>query len=107
METKYLDIHIIYSDKDKKYLPKLLQQYKKFKIENSIYNWELSLKVHNNSGINNIGQFQRRLEIKKALQDVVDEFGKETIINVLENYGDRVNSCHPMVKHLAYKYLTK
>ena len=65
METKYLDIHIIYSDKDKKYLPKLLQQYKKFKIENSIYNWELSLKVHNNSGINNIGQFQRRLEIIK------------------------------------------
>lgn len=317
METKYLDVHIIYSDKDKKYLPKLLQQYKKFKIENSIYNWELLLKVHNNSGINNIGQFQRRLEIikdapedhyiwfvdgddeiienanlkncpendidmyifaykgfaqlpskkvitvdekylfkdtffnkekgdyffegprgmsnlthigggalwnkwirvkcwhnlfnylknmnyenirpnssedcfyslyalnnanyifysitpiyqyrndrslvfnptnniikyqsflnfrknhkevteairglnipyiedffiadrcchlekallcveiKKALQDVVDEFGKETIINVLENYGDRVNSCHPTVKHLAYKYLTK
>lgn len=65
METKYLDIHIIYSDKDKKYLPKLLQQYKKFKIENSIYNWELSLNVHNNSGINNIGQFQRRLEIIK------------------------------------------
>ena len=32
METKYLDIHIIYSDKDKKYLPKLLQQYKKSKI---------------------------------------------------------------------------
>ena len=43
METKYLDIHIIYSDKDKQYLPKLLQQYKKFKIENSIYNWELSV----------------------------------------------------------------
>ena len=30
-----------------------------------LYNWELSLKVHNNSGINNIGQFQRRLEIIK------------------------------------------
>ena len=38
METKYLDVHIIYSDKDKKYLPKLLQQYKKFKIEN----WKVS-----------------------------------------------------------------
>lgn len=48
METKYLDIHIIYSDKDEKYLPELLQQCKKFKIENSIYNWELSLKVHDN-----------------------------------------------------------
>ena len=65
METKYLDIHIIYSDKDEKYLLELLQQCKEFKIENSIYNWELSLKVHNNSGINNIGQFQRRLEIIK------------------------------------------
>ena len=34
METKYLDIHIIYSDKDEKYLLELLQQCKEFKIEN-------------------------------------------------------------------------
>ena len=65
METKHLDIHIIYSDKDKKYLVSLLKKCRNFKIKNSIYNWKISLKVHNNSGINNIGQFQRRLEIIK------------------------------------------
>jgi len=63
MSEKYLDIHIIYSDKDKKYLSTLLKGYKNFKIKNSVNNWKVSLKVHNNSGINNIGQFQRRLEI--------------------------------------------
>ena len=59
MEVKYLDIHIIYSDKDKKYLSTVLKGYKNFKIKNSVNNWKISLNVHNNSGVNNIGQFQR------------------------------------------------
>ena len=65
MSEKYLDIHIIYSDKDKKYLVSLLKKCRNFKIKNSVNNWKVSLKVHNNSGINNIGQFQRRLSILK------------------------------------------
>lgn len=60
---KILDIHIIYSDKDKKYLEGLLEQCKNFRIENSLNNWKIFVYAHDNSGENNIGQFQRRLEI--------------------------------------------
>lgn len=65
METKYLDIHIIYSDKDKKYLVSLLKKCRNFKIKNSVNDWKISIKAHDNSGKNNIGQFQRRLSILK------------------------------------------
>ena len=65
MSEKYLDIHIIYSDKDKKYLVNLLKKCRNFKIKNSVNNWKISIKAHDNSGKNNIGQFQRRLSILK------------------------------------------
>lgn len=60
---KILDIHIIYCDKDKKYLNNLLEQCKNFKIVNARNNWKIFVYAHDNSGENNIGQFQRRLEI--------------------------------------------
>ena len=60
---KILDIHIIYCDKDKEYLAALLAQCKNFRIENSLTNWKIFVYAHDNSGENNIGQFQRRLEI--------------------------------------------
>lgn len=60
---KILDIHIIYCDKDKEYLAALLAQCKNFRIENSLSNWKIFVYAHDNSGENNIGQFQRRLEI--------------------------------------------
>ena len=47
------------------------------------------------------------VEIKKALQNIVDEFGKDTVINTLREYDDRICFNHPIVKQLAYKYLTK
>ena len=65
MSEKYLDIHIIYSDKDKKYLVSLLKKCRNFRIKNSVNNWKISIKAHDNSGKNNIGQFQRRLSILK------------------------------------------
>lgn len=91
MSEKYLDIHIIYSDKDKKYLVSLLKKYRNFKIKNSVNNWKVSLKVHNNSGINNIGQFQRRLEIIRNTPSghyiwFVD--GDDEIINSADLKGD-------------------
>lgn len=43
---KILDIHIIYCDKDKKYLEGLLEQCKNFKIENSLNNWKIFVYAH-------------------------------------------------------------
>ena len=58
-----LDINIIYCDKDKKYLSDIVSQAKKFKIKNSLQKWKINIITHDNCGENNIGQFQRRLEI--------------------------------------------
>ena len=47
------------------------------------------------------------LEIKKALQNVVSEFGKEDILDILKNHSEDICIPHNTVKYLAYKYLTK
>ena len=81
---RILDIHIIFSDKDKKYLPNLIEQCKNFRIENSLNDWKIFIYVHDNSGEKNIGQFQKRLEIIRQTPE--DHFiwfvdGDDEVIN--------------------------
>lgn len=54
-----------------------------------------------------LGQRSICLEIKKALQNVVGEFGKEDILDILKNHSEDICIPHNTVKYLAYKYLTK
>ena len=54
-----------------------------------------------------VGKALLCVEIKKALQDVIDEFGKDAVAFVLQPCSDKLCFNHPTVKQLAYKYVTK
>ena len=54
-----------------------------------------------------VGKALLCVEIKKALQDVIDEFGKDAVAFVLQTCSDKLCFNHPTVRQLAYKYVTK